>query len=384
MADQLAQHAAFDLVDRMNDLIRSGTTDMAPSLMQVPLEHYNSQERHERELQALFRTTPLCAAPSAALANPGDFTTRDVLDRSLLISRDAEGEAHVVLNYCTHRGAIIATGEGCTKRHSCPYHGWTFDPSGTLVGLPGAKGFDELDRSTAGLVKLPTVEAHGFIWCSLDTNGSIDIDSELGDFSAELDRWGYDNFWKVATYDHVFAANWKTTMEAFSETYHFPYVHGASIGPGVVTNTATFDLFADRHHRIGTPLTPMRAHAEGGAEFDPLWQTSLLYWKCPDLMLANTPMGVEVIQVTPTLNVNETRLRHIMLARSAPTTDEEAEIALAMSVPAANAITLEDGPTLTTCGRGLAEGQHGYATIGRNEPGVQNVHNQVQRALGER
>ncbi len=372
--------APFDVRERLSALILAGTTDMAPSVMKVPLDNYRDPARHAEEIDKIFRRQPLQAAPTAAIPNPGDFTVRDILDRSLLISRGADGTAQVLLNYCTHRGALIAEGEGCTKRHACPYHGWAFDSGGTLVGIPGAEGFEELDRDTAGLVKLPTVEAYGFIWFTLDPNGTIDIEADLGSFGAELERWGYDKFWKVAVMDLEFDANWKTTVEAFSETYHFPYVHGSSIGGGVISNTATFDLF-DGAHRLGAALVGMRDHAEGNAEFDPDWQTSLLYWKCPDLMLANTPFGVEVVQITPTLDPGRTRLRHTMLAKSAPTTDEELEIAEVMSTPAADAIRLEDVPTLATCARGLAEGEHGHATIGRNEPGVQNVHNQVQKRL---
>ncbi len=378
---EITTAAPFDVRDRLAELVRSGTTDLAPSIKQVPLDDYRDPERHAEEIEKIFRSRPLCAGPSAAIAEAGDFTVRDVLDRSLLITRDDAGEAQVLLNYCTHRGALIAEGEGCAKRHACPYHGWTFDPRGTLVGIPGAEGFDELDRSTAGLVRLPTVEAHGFIWYMLDPKGTIDIEADLGSFGAELSRWGYDAFWKVSTMDLEFPGNWKTTVEAFSETYHFPYVHGGSIGPGVVSNTSTFDLF-DGHHRLGAALAQMRDFAAGTIDFDPDWQTSLLYWKCPDLMLANTPFGVEVVQITPTLDVGRTRLRHTMLARSAPTTDEEREVAEVMSYPAADAIRLEDVPTLATCARGLAEGEHGYATIGRNEPGVQNIHNQVARLLG--
>ena len=374
--------APFDVRERLVDLIGSGTTDMAASTLQVPLDHYRDPVRHQLEIDKLFRGSPLLAAPTAAIPNPGDFTVRDVLDRSLLITRSENGEANVVLNYCTHRGALVAEGEGCTRRHRCPYHAWSFDPAGTLVGMPGAEGFDDLDRNDAGMVRLPTVEAHGFIWYTLDPNGSVDIEADLGSFGAELGRWGYESFWKVTTMDLEIDANWKTTTEAFAETYHFPYVHGAGIGNGVITNTATFDVF-DGSHRLGVPLVGMRDHVENDAEFDPDWHTSLLYWKCPDLMLANTPFGVEVIQISPTLEVGRSRLRHTMLAKSPPTTDEEREVAEAMSSPAADAIRLEDVPTLTTCGRGLAEGEHGHATIGKNEPGVQNVHNTINNRLNE-
>ncbi len=376
-------HPGYELLDRLIALVDGGTTDLADDIARIPLDHYRAPERHEAELDTIFRRGTLCAGPSAAVAEPGDFMVREVLDKSLLITRDRDGVAHVLLNYCTHRGAIIAEGEGCTQRHTCPYHAWSFDASGTLVGLPGAEGFDTLDRSTVGLVELPSEERAGFIFYTFDLDATPDAAAHLGPFAAELERWNFAGYWKVATMDLEFNANWKSTMEAFAETYHFPYVHGASIGPGVIGNTATFDTFG-RHHRLGAALVRMREVAAGDLEFDPFWHTSMLYWCCPDLMIANSPFGAEIIQVTPMVDPGWSRLRHTYVTMGPPSSEEELEVAQVMSRPAADAIRLEDGPVLQTCGPGLAHGEHGFATIGRNEPGVQNIHRQVDDLLGLR
>ncbi len=369
-----------EMAERLADLVTRNTTYLTDSVMQVPLEHYRSPERHQEELDQLFLTGTLCAGPSAAVANPGDFTVHEVLDKSLLITRDDAGVAHVLLNYCTHRGAIIAEGEGCTKRHTCPYHAWSFDPGGTLVGIPGAEGFDGMDRSMTGLFELPSAEAHGFIWYSLDPTATVDPASHLGPFGAELERWGYADFWKVSVMDLEFPANWKATMEAFNETYHFPFVHQGTIAGGVISNTTTFDTYG-RHHRLGVPLVTFKDVIEGRAEYDPNFNLSVLYFCCPDLMLANGPFGVEVVQITPTLEPNRSRLRHTFMAKAAPTNDAEREVAEAFSSPAAEAIRVEDGPVLSLAGRGLQEGGHGFSSIGRNEPGVQNIHNQIDAII---
>ena len=372
-----------EVLERLADLVRNKTTDMAPTMLQVPLAHYHDPARHQRELDEVFRSSTLCAAPTAALPNPGDYLTRDVLDKSLLVTRDGEGTAHVLLNYCTHRGAIIACDSGTARRHTCPYHGWTFEPDGTLVGIPGSEGFAELEREQAALVELPSEEAYGVIWYTLDPEGTVDVEAHLGPMAAEMARWSYEGFWLAADMDLEFPANWKSTAEAFSETYHFPYVHQSSIGPGVVGNTAAYDQFG-RHHRVAAALASISAYADGTVEADPNMQVSVLYYVYPDLMLANTPFGVEFIEITPGLTPDHTRLRHYMTTKSPPANDEERAIAAAFSTPAADAIRLEDGPQLATCGRGLTEGAHGVATLGRNEPGCQNIHNQTADLLGER
>src|SRR3546814_19966176 len=35
---------------------------------------------------------------------------------------------------CRHRGVEVADGKGNTKLFKCPYHGWTYDLNGNLVG----------------------------------------------------------------------------------------------------------------------------------------------------------------------------------------------------------------------------------------------------------
>lgn len=372
----------FEVAPRLAELVAANTTHLTAEIMQVPLDVYRSAERHEAELDEIFRSSPIAVAPAAQVKEPGDFTVIDIVDRSLLVTRSEDGEAHVLLNYCTHRGATIASGTGCSRRHTCPYHAWAFDPSGALLGIPGAEGFDQLDRSTAGLVELPSVEAHGFVWACLD-GSPVDLATHLGPFAAELDRWDYGSFHAMKIMDLDIESNWKGVVEAFSETYHFPYVHQGTIAAGVIGNTATYDQFG-AHHRLGAALRPMSEVAAGEREVDPRNDVSVIYLAFPNMVLANSPAGVEVVQISPTTDPLRSRLRHTFLLREAPSSDMEWELAELFSSPAADAIRLEDVPVLTTCAQGHREGQHGAVTFGRNEPGVQNIHRQVDAALAKR
>lgn len=377
-----SEDVGAEVVVRLSKLVAGKTTDLADTIMHVPLEAYRDAERHERELDAIFRSSPIPVAPTGQIPNPGDYTVIDVVDRQLLISRDDAGQSHVFLNYCTHRGATISTGQGCSKRHTCPYHGWSFDSAGALVGIPGAEGFDQLDRSTAGLVELPSKEAHGFVWSCLDGTTEVDLDAHLGPFGAELDRWDYDKFVSKAVMDLEIDSNWKGVVEAFSETYHFPYVHQGTIAGGVIGNTATYDQFGS-HHRLGAALVGMAQVAAG--EREPVFRDdiSVIYLAFPNMVLANSPAGVEVVQVTPTTDPLKSRLRHTFMLRTAPQSELEHELADLFSKPAADAIRIEDVPVLTTCAQGHREGQHEAVVFGRNEAGVQNIHRQVERILAD-
>ena len=188
-----------------------------------------------------------------ASRRPHDFLVRDVLGVSVLVSRDADGVAHALLNYCRHRARARPRAAAAAAGSPARTTPGRTTPSGCLAGLPGAEGFDELDRADYGLVELPCEERNGLIWVVLTAGDPIDVAAHLGPLDAELAQWdlGAYEFFTEQTFDA--AANWKSALEAFAENYHFPYVHGQSIvGTNTVANTAAFDAFGP-HHRLAFP-----------------------------------------------------------------------------------------------------------------------------------
>ena len=67
-----------------------------------------------------------------------------------------------------------ACGAGNSRKFTCPYHAWVYDNKGRLKGVPGAAGFEAIDRDEYGLVELPNEERHGFIWAVLTAGAEIE------------------------------------------------------------------------------------------------------------------------------------------------------------------------------------------------------------------
>src|SRR5689334_20924209 len=95
--------------------VRNGTTDLAPSVLRVPLGYYGDSAVLEQEL-ALLRTTPIAMTASCRVREPGDYEVRELLDTSVLVVRGQDGVARAFLNYCRHRGAKPASGCGNARR----------------------------------------------------------------------------------------------------------------------------------------------------------------------------------------------------------------------------------------------------------------------------
>lgn len=362
------------LTERGLELVNSATTDMADAVLRVPLHYYRDPKITEIEESSILRRTPLAIVPSAQIPNNHDFVVRSVLGDSLLVTRDAHGEAHVFLNYCRHRGAMPACGSGNSRRFVCPYHAWNYDSAGRLVRVPGKAGFAELETESYGLVELPNEERHGFIWAVLTVDAELDLDRHLGDFAAELDQWNYSAFGYHDEREFTSETSWKGALEAFAEGYHFPFVHGQSvIGLNTVANTHVYDEWG-RHHRIGFPFNNIRdLNDDPTQDWSPIGRMGVIYWIYPNLILANSPVGVEIIDMLPAGSPTRCTVRHSWMARYPATDDTQRAFYDDVFSQVHAAVRDEDFVMLPQCGEGVRHGQHDHMLIGRNEIGVQHM-----------
>jgi choline monooxygenase len=362
------------LTRRALHLVTTGTTDLADDVLRVPLGYYREPDVLRRERQEILEVTPLALAPSAHVPRPHDFVVREVLGRSVLISRGGDGVARAFLNYCRHRGARPAEGCGSARRFACPYHAWTYDSAGQLVGMPGAEGFTGVDPAEHGLVELPSEERHGFVWVVLTAGRPIDVAEHLGPFDAELAPWDYASYGYLTEREFESEVNWKNALEAFAEGYHFPYVHGQSvIGQNTVADTSTHDAFG-RHHRMGFPFNWISALADDPTgDWDPRSNMGVIYWIYPNLVLANSPVGVEIIDILPGRDPVSCVVRHSWMGTIPATNDDERAGYQAIYDQVHAAVRDEDFTMLPSCGDGVRHGQHDHMVIGRNEIGVQHL-----------
>lgn len=350
------------------------TTDMAERELRVPLHYYRDPKITEIEETQILRRVPLAIVPSAQVAGINDYVVRSVLGDSLLVTRDRHGHSHVFLNYCRHRGAMPACGSGNAARFVCPYHAWSYRNTGELFVVPGQAGFDSMNKADYGLVELPSQERHGFIWAVLSADADIDVDTHLGPLGPELALLDYASYGYHGEKEFTSQVSWKGALEAFAEGYHFPFVHGESvIGQNTLPNTGVYDEFG-RHHRIGFPFNWIQSLADDpSGSWDPHMNMGVIYWVYPNLILANSPVGVEIIDMLPAGEPTRCTVRHSWMSRVPAENDEmRANYDLIFDGVHA-AVRDEDFAMLPQCGEGVRHGQHDHMIIGRNEIGVQHM-----------
>jgi len=352
----------------------NGTTDFAERELRVPLHYYRDPKITEIEESQILRRVPLAIVPSAQIPQKNDYLVRSVRGDSLLVTRDRLGLSHVFLNYCRHRGAMPACGSGNATRFVCPYHAWTYKNTGELFMLPGKAGFDSMDTKAYGLVELPSQERHGFIWAVLTADATIDVDAHLGDFGAELALWNFESYGYHTYREFNSDVSWKGALEAFTEGYHIPYVHGESIiGQNTLANTMIYDEFG-KHHRLGVPFTWItNLNTDPAAPVEPSANMGVIYWVYPNLILATSPVGVEIIDMLPDGEPTRCSVRHTWMGKIPATNDEMRATYDAIYEGVHSAVRDEDFALLPQCGEGVRQGQHDHMIIGRNEIGVQHM-----------
>lgn len=373
-----------NLTRRALEHVASGSTDMAGCVLRVPLSYYCSPQLSAKELE-LLRRTPLAAAITGDLPAPHDYVVREILGASILLSRAADGTARAFLNYCRHRGAQPAAGCGNARRFACPYHGWVYDSAGQLVGVPGAAGFAEVNRAATGLVELPCEERHGIVWAVLTAGAELELDAHLGPLGDELDEWKLAEYAPLRHREFEGAVNWKAALEAFAESYHFPYVHENSIVGQNTLSDITVHRALGQHQRVCFPLAWIDRE---GSNLDPVRNLAIIYWIWPNLVLAFSEIGAELIDILPfvgsagTADPARCTVRHGWASARQATSDAEVSAFEQLYEQVHAALRDEDFGVLPQCGSAIANAQHEEMIIGRNEIGVQHVVRTFCQALG--
>src|SRR5579885_38556 len=140
-------------------------------LFQVHRSAYTSKEILEIERERVFDRSWIYVGHESEVRNPGDFQSRDVAGRPVILIRDSDGGLRVLINSCTQRGAqVCREAEGNARTFQCFYHAWTFNNRGELVGVPDAAGYGgAFRREDNGLRTVPRAESYrGLIFVSFD------------------------------------------------------------------------------------------------------------------------------------------------------------------------------------------------------------------------
>jgi phenylpropionate dioxygenase-like ring-hydroxylating dioxygenase large terminal subunit len=261
----------------------------------VSRDAFVSSEVYQRELERIFDRTWGFLAHETEIPQAGDFVSRTLGSAPIIVVRHDDGTVHALLNSCRHRGAKVCRADaGNARNFVCPYHGWTYDRSGTLKTTTFDRHLPkDFDFSDHGLPRVPRLENHkGLIFGSWNA----DVGS-LANYLGEI-AWYIDPFlsrspggMEVLAPPHRWRAkaNWKIgALNFVGDSQHILTTH---VGPltldpvraaraGFATAAEnSFQVVTDQGH--GCTLTylapglPADAYQTHPAELEPLYKSTL-------------------------------------------------------------------------------------------------------------
>jgi phenylpropionate dioxygenase-like ring-hydroxylating dioxygenase large terminal subunit len=362
--------------------VKAGTLPLAPEVARVPAANYVDPERFRRELEKVWRRLPLMLAFSAELAKAGDYKATTAAGVPVLIARGSDGALRAFVNTCSHRGAqLVLDGSGTARRFVCPYHAWTYDERGALVGVFQSEDFGALDKSCHGLTPLRVAERAGLVFVLLDPASRLDIDAYLCGYDALLAEFGFGS-WHIVGRREVAGPNWKIAYDGYLDLYHLPILHKNTFGTSF-PNRALYHAFGP-HQRVDSP-NPLLLKLEQKPEQD--WNVRHLLggvWTIfPHVSIASFDAGgrgVLVSQLFPGASVGESTTVQTYLLEQAP--DDEARAAAdKMFELLGYVVREEDYATGLRQQRALATGAKSHVLFGRNEGGGQRFHRWLEHLL---
>ncbi|WP_433286288.1 SRPBCC family protein [Pseudonocardia sp. CA-142604] len=208
---------------------------------EVGISAFHDEAVYRAELEKIFARCWLFLGHESQLRNPGDYVSARMGEDDVVVARNSAGQIRAFLNSCRHRGAKICRADhGNSQALRCPYHGWTYDLDGNLIGLPRFKTayLGEIDRASIKLVEVAKLDTvHGLIFATWDPQAPT-LAEYLGDFMPYLDlllgrsEAGFEviggvHKWTIET-------NWKIPAENFSgDEYHLSTAHASSVEVGL-------------------------------------------------------------------------------------------------------------------------------------------------------
>jgi p-cumate 2,3-dioxygenase alpha subunit len=205
--------------------------DRRRGLFRVNRQAFVSPEILDLERERVFDHSWLYVGHQGEVASPGDFVTRDVGGRPLVMCRGSDGEIRVLMNTCTHRGAqICREPEGNASTFQCFYHAWTFDNRGELIGVPDAAGYADAFRKSEMRLAQPaqTTNYRGLIFVSFDSaiEGFVDYLAGAKEYLDLVLDQGENGMEIVhGTQKYAIKANWKLLVENSMDGYHLRSTH---------------------------------------------------------------------------------------------------------------------------------------------------------------
>ena len=189
----------------------------------LPQAFYNDPDLYEFDVSAIFTRSWLMIGFEVELPEPGAYMALTIGRCPIVVVRGRDRVIRGFHNTCRHRGAqICADGHGRHVKLVCPYHKWTYELDGRLIGA--ARMGPDFKLEDHGLRALQVELLGGCIYVAL-TDQAPDFRPFRAAVAPLLAPYKMSDAKVAFESTLVEKANWKLVMENARECYHCAACH---------------------------------------------------------------------------------------------------------------------------------------------------------------
>ena len=191
----------------------------------LPPQAYFSREWYLFELEEIFSKEWVGIGHVGQVPNPGDFFTFTIGSDPFITVRGDDHVIRTISAVCRHRGMLVESGVGRRSLFMCPYHAWTYDLCGKMIGAPNMTKTHDFNKSDIALPAVRTEVWKGLIFVNLDEQARPLIDTVV-DFEPLVANYRIEDLVMARRPDSFdLDMNWKIWVENATECYHCATAH---------------------------------------------------------------------------------------------------------------------------------------------------------------
>jgi phenylpropionate dioxygenase-like ring-hydroxylating dioxygenase large terminal subunit len=280
--------------------------DYGPSVMSR--DAYTDPIQFELEREKVLNTTWLLVARSSQVAEPGDWISFESHGETIVVTRQPDRSLAAFHNVCQHRGpSFVTEWSGCkARRFTCPYHGWVYDTTGNLVGVPERQDF--ASEHLEG-VRAPAVAADewgGWVWVNLaGPDRAPSLKSWIGDdIVTDLGQYRMEDMVLLDVLEWEVPVSYKAIVDGFNEIYHTAQLHHVDSAWTKSARDTSFHIVNDHNYMCFVPRYQHRD--ELAADWDHHKWAICHYVVFPNTVFNCNPEHIQVFNPIP-VDVDRTK-----------------------------------------------------------------------------
>ncbi len=211
---------------------------------------YYDHEFMKLEWERIWTRVWLLACREDDIPEPGDYVVTEMGPESVLVVRQEDGGVKAFYNVCQHRGnRLRGPGIGSAKTFKCAYHHWEYRLDGSFENIPDLETFPQ-GAPCRGLEEMRCDTWGSFVWYSFNPEVEPLLDF-LDPIPQHLAPYNFDRMALTRDVTIEWDCNWKTSVDAFNESYHVQGIH-----PQLLWYLDDYNIQIDCYERHNRYLIP--------------------------------------------------------------------------------------------------------------------------------